>query len=389
MKLLEYESKDIFRSYGIPVPPTGGVIKTAAQLPAALKRAGKGPWVLKAQVLAGGRGKAGGVKIAKTPAEAREVAKKMIGMLLVTKQTQGKGLKVSEVLVDKASDIAREIYLSVVLDRREGRPVVIGSAEGGMEIEELAKTKPEAIVREPVDPSRGLEAYQARRLAFAMRIPPPLLGQFTRMVTGIAKVFLDYDASLVEVNPLIITKKGDLIALDAKVVTDDNALFRQTALQARKDPEATGLEREAKKVGINYIGLDGTIGCMVNGAGLAMATMDSVDLAGGRPANFLDVGGGATAEQVEAAMQIILKDKKVKAVLINIFGGIMRCDTIAEGVLAALKKLSLTVPLVVRLEGTRVAEGKALLQKSGLKMVVADSLWDAAKKAVAAADKVG
>ena len=385
MKLLEYESKDIFRGYDIPVPQTGGVIRSPAQLPAALKRAGKGPWVLKAQVLAGGRGKAGGVKIAKTPAEAREVAKKMIGMLLVTKQTQGKGLKVSEVLVDKASDIAREIYLSIVLDRREGRPVVIGSAEGGMEIEELARTRPEAIVREPVDPARGLEAFQARRLAFAMKIPTPLLGQFTRMVTGIAKVFLDLDASLVEVNPLIITKKGELIALDAKVVTDDNALFRQKAFEKRKDPEATGLECEAKRVGVNYIGLDGTIGCMVNGAGLAMATMDSVDLAGGRPANFLDVGGGATAEQVTAAMRIILKDKKVKAVLINIFGGIMRCDTIAEGVLAALKRIQLKVPLVVRLEGTKVAEGTALLRKSGLKMIVADSLWDAAKKAVAAA----
>ncbi|MFC1679164.1 ADP-forming succinate--CoA ligase subunit beta [Elusimicrobiota bacterium] len=386
MKLLEYEAKDVFRKYGIPVPATGGVIRDIRQLPGALKRAGKGPWVLKAQVLAGGRGKAGGVKIAKNAKEAREYAKKMLGMKLVTKQTGAQGLKVHEVLVDKASDIARELYFSIVMDRKRGCPVVIVSAEGGVEIEELAKTNPDAILKEPVDPVRGLEGYQARRLAFALDIPTERLGDFVKMTMKLARVFLDMDASLVEVNPLIIMKNGHICALDAKMSTDDNAMFRHKDLAARKDPEATALEREAKKVGISYIGLDGNIGCMVNGAGLAMGTMDTVDLAGARPANFLDVGGGATADQVTRAFQIILKDKKVEAVLVNIFGGIMRCDTIAEGVLAAVKKVKLTVPLVVRLEGTKVDEGKALLRKSGLKMTLADSLWDAAQKAV---DAVG
>lgn len=384
MKLLEYEAKDVFRANGIPVPPTGGVISKVQQLPAALKRAGKGPWVLKAQVLAGGRGKAGGVKIVKTAAEAREKAATMLGMKLVTHQTGPKGLVVREVLVDKASRIAREIYFSVVLDRREARPAIIASAEGGTEIEELARTKPQAILKETLDPVRGLEAFQARRLAFALGIPAEKVGQFTAMAARLVQVFLKLDANLVEVNPLIVTDKGELIALDGKVVTDDNALFRQKELAGRKDPEASALEREAKKVGISYIGLDGNIGCMVNGAGLAMGTMDTVFLAGGSPANFLDVGGGANAQQVTKAFEIILKDPKVKAVLVNIFGGIMRCDTIAEGVLEAVKKVKLKVPLVVRLEGTRVAEGKELLKRSGLKMRLADSLWDAAKKAVEA-----
>ncbi|MBI3297744.1 MAG: ADP-forming succinate--CoA ligase subunit beta [Elusimicrobia bacterium] len=385
MKLLEFQGKDVFRRYGIPVPPTGGAIQKPAQLPAALKRAGKGPWVIKAQVLAGGRGKAGGVKLAKTPKEASEIVKNMLGMRLITPQTGEKGIKVGTVLVDKASDIAREIYFSVVLDRKLGCPTIIASAEGGVEIEHLAHHKPEAILREAVDPVAGLKGYQARRLAFALKIPTPQLGVFVKMATALVKVFMDLDANLVEVNPLIVTAKGELVALDAKVTTDDNALFRQKELADMTDIEATPAEKEAKKVGISFVGLDGTIGCMVNGAGLAMATMDSVHLAGGSPANFLDVGGGANAEQVTRAFQIIMKDKKVKAVLINIFGGIMRCDTIAEGVLAALKKIKLNVPLVVRLEGTNVKEGRALLQKSGLKMTVADSLWDAAQKAVAAA----
>ena len=272
-----------------------------------------------------------------------------------------------------------------MLDRKAGGPVVIASAEGGVEIEVLAHTKPEAILRVPVDPVGGLRPYQARELAFRLRIPADQVGTFVKLVGGMVRIFMDLDANLVEVNPLILTPKGELLALDAKVTTDDNALFRQKELAAKPDLEATAQEKEAKKVGITFIGLDGTIGCMVNGAGLAMATMDSVHLAGGSPANFLDVGGGANAEQVTKAFQIIMKDKKVKAVLINIFGGIMRCDTIAEGVLTALKKIKLTVPLVVRLEGTNVKEGKALLQKSGLKMIVADSLWDAAQKAVAAA----
>jgi succinyl-CoA synthetase beta subunit len=385
MKLLEYEAKEIFRRYGVPVPPSGGVIRKTGQLAAALKRAGKAPWVLKAQVLAGGRGKAGGVKLVKNPAEARAAAAKMIGMRMVTHQTQGQSIRVDEVLVAKALDIEREMYLSIVMDRKEGRPVVIASADGGVEIEELARTKPQAILKEPVDPNRGLEGYQARRLAFAMRIPGERLGDFMQMVSRLARIFLELDASLVEVNPLILTPRGELIALDAKIGLDDNGLFRHKEFVERSDPEATGLEAEAKKVGINYIGLDGAIGCMVNGAGLAMGTMDTVSMAGGAPANFLDVGGGANTEQVTKAMQILLKDRKVRAVLVNIFGGIMRCDVIAQGVIAAVKKVKLKVPLVVRLEGTRVEEGKALLKASGIKMELADSLWDAAKKAVAAA----
>ncbi len=386
MKLLEHEAKAIFRARGIPVPPTGGVIDAPARLVSALKRAGKGPWVLKAQVLAGGRGKAGGVKLAKTPAEAKAAAKAILGMTLVSPQTGPEGVKVREVLVDKATDIARELYLSVVLDRREGRPVVIASAEGGVEIEALAHSRPEAILREAVDPVSGIEDFQSRRLAFKLRLGPELVGPFVRMLRDLVGVFLECDASLVEVNPLVVTKRGGLVALDAKMTLDDNAAFRHKDL-ALQDHESSALEREAKKVGISYIGLDGNIGCMVNGAGLAMGTMDIVSLAGGRPANFLDVGGGANAEQVTRAFRIILKDRRVKAVLVNIFGGIMKCTTIAEGVIAAVKAVGLKVPLVVRLEGTQVEEGKALLSKSGLPLIQADSLWDAAQKAVKAAGK--
>ena len=384
MKLLEHEAKAIFRARGIPVPPTGGVIAKTAQLAGALKRAGKGPWVVKAQVLAGGRGKAGGVKLAKTPAEAKAAAAAILGMRLISPQTGPQGVLVKEVLVDKATDIARELYLSIVLDRREARPVVMASAEGGMEIEVLAKNKPEAILREPVDPVRGIEDFQARRLGFALRLAPEQVPAFVRMLRGLTRVFIDCDASMVEVNPLVVTKTGELIALDAKMSTDDNALFRHADLAKRDDLEANALEKEAKKAGINYIGLDGTIGCMVNGAGLAMATMDTVSLAGGRPANFLDVGGGANADQVTQAFKILLKDKRVRAVLVNIFGGIMKCTTIAEGILQALKKVDLKVPLIVRLEGTEVEEGRALLDRAGLKMIQAESLWDAAQKAVRA-----
>ena len=385
MKLLEYEAKRIFDRYGIPVPRTGGLIRRPSQLGAALRRAGKGPWVLKAQVLAGGRGKAGGVRVAKTAAEARAAAKAMLGMEIATHQTQGSALKVSEVLVDQAVRIAREIYISIVMDRREACPVAIASAEGGMQIEELAKSNPEAILKEPLSAERGIEPYQARRLAFKLGFPAQQLGSFVRLVGALSKIFLELDASLVEVNPLAVTADGKLAALDGKIVVDDNALFRHPEFEGRKDSETTPLEREAKKVGINYVGLDGNIGCMVNGAGLAMGTMDTVALAGGMPANFLDVGGGATAAQVAAAFRILLKDPKVKAVLVNIFGGIMRCDVIAQGVLDAVKKAELGVPLVVRLEGTNVKEGKELLRKSGIRLTLADSLWDAAQKAVAAA----
>ncbi|MCX5789000.1 MAG: ADP-forming succinate--CoA ligase subunit beta [Elusimicrobia bacterium] len=387
MKLLEHEAKALFRSRGVPVPPTGGVIKTLGRLSGALKRAGKGPWVLKAQVLAGGRGKAGGVKLAKNASEAKAAAKAILGMRLISPQTGPQGVLVHEVLVDKATDIARELYLSIVLDRREGRPVVMASAEGGMEIEQLAREKPGAILREPVSPARGIDDFQARRMGFALRLTAEQVTSFVKMVRALTRLFIDYDASLVEVNPLVVTKKGELIALDAKMSTDDNALFRHPDLASRDDIEAGALEKQAKKVGISYIELDGSIGCMVNGAGLAMATMDTVSLAGGRPANFLDVGGGANADQVTRAFQIILKDKRVKAVLVNIFGGIMKCTTIADGVLQAVKKVHLNVPLIVRLEGTQVAEAKAILDKSGLPMIQADSLWDAAQKAVKAASE--
>ncbi|MDA8132395.1 MAG: ADP-forming succinate--CoA ligase subunit beta [Elusimicrobia bacterium] len=386
MKLLEYEGKDVFARYGIPLQKRCGVIKIGDSLDK-LDLSGKGPWVVKAQVLAGGRGKAGGVKLAKTAAEARELAGKMLGMKMVTHQTQGKSLTVEEVLVDEACDIGREIYISVVLDRKAGAPSIIASAEGGMSIEELAHTHPEKIIRVPVDAEAGLLDYQARQLAFDLNIPKKNFCDFTGFARSLVKVFVENDASLVEVNPLVLTGDERLIALDSKIVTDDNALFRHKDQAAKPDHEASEIEKEAKAIGINYIGLDGDIGCMVNGAGLAMATLDTVKMAGGDAANFLDVGGGANVEQVTKAFQIILKDPKVKAILVNIFGGIMKCDNIAAGVVEASKKVQIKVPLIVRLEGTRVKEGKEILAKSGLKLEQADSLWEAAQKAVAAAKK--
>ncbi|HAM35472.1 MAG TPA: ADP-forming succinate--CoA ligase subunit beta [Elusimicrobia bacterium] len=384
MKLLEYESKELFGAYRIPVPPCGGVIRAAAQLPAALRRAGKGPWVLKAQVLAGGRGKAGGIKLARTPAEARQAAKSILGMTLTTHQTQGQGLKVRELLVEGGARIERELYLSVVMDRKTAGPVVIASAEGGMEIERLAAERPEAILRQPVDPDAGLPDFAARRLAFQLGLPAGRIGDFCHVVKSLVRLFLEHDCSLAEVNPLVLTPKG-LMALDGKVVADDNALFRHLELFKRKDPELSALEREAKKADLSYIALDGSIGCMVNGAGLAMGTMDTIALAGGRPANFLDVGGSADEQRVTRAFQIILKDPKVKAVLVNIFGGIVKCDMIASGILAALKKVKLGVPLVVRLQGTNVDKGREILSQAPVKIIAAQDLWDAAQKAVEAA----
>jgi succinyl-CoA synthetase beta subunit len=381
MKLLEYESKELFRAHRIPVPPSGGVIRTMAQLPAALKRAGQGPWVIKAQVLAGGRGKAGGIKLARTPAEARAAAQSILGMTLVTHQTQGQGLKVREVLVEGGAQVEREIYLSVVMDRKACGPTIIASAEGGMEIEKLAAEKPEAILRQPVDPSTGLPDYAARRLAFHLRLPPQRVPEFCHLVKSLVWLFLEHDCSLVEVNPLVLTPKG-LLALDGKVVTDDNALFRHPELAKRRDPELSSLERAAAKADLSYIALDGSIGCMVNGAGLAMGTMDTIVLAGGRPANFLDVGGAADEERVTKAFQLILKDPKVKAVLVNIFGGIVKCDMIASGILAALKRIQLRVPLVVRLQGTNVEKGRELLSQAKAKIISAEDLWDAARKVV-------
>jgi len=386
VKLLEYESKELFRAHRIPVPPSGGVIRSLAGLPAALKRAGRGPWVIKAQVLAGGRGKAGGIKLAKTTAEAREAAKAILGMTMVTAQTQGEGIKVREVLVEGGANIQREMYLSVVMDRKAAGPTVIASAEGGMEIERLAAERPEAILRQPVDPSLGLPDFAARRLAFRMGLPPERIAEFCHIVKSLAWLFIEHDCSLVEVNPLVLTPKG-LVALDGKVLIDDNALFRHPELAKRNDPELSALEREAKKADISYIALAGSIGCMVNGAGLAMGTMDAIVLAGGRPANFLDVGGAANEERVTKAFQIILKDPQVKAVLVNIFGGIVKCDMIAAGILGALGKVGLRVPLVVRLQGTNVEKGRELLSKAKVKIIAAEDLTDAARKAVEAAGR--
>jgi len=386
MKLLEHESKVLFARYGIPVPNSGGTIVRLEQLAAALRRLGRGPYILKAQVLAGGRGKAGGIRLAKTAQEAKAAARAMLGMRLVTPQTGPEGIWVRRILVEEPAKIAKEFYLSVAMDRRAGGPVMIASSQGGMEIEEVARENPQAILREPVSPSEGLRDFQARRLGLALGIPGSLLGDFVRTAKAVARVFVELDASLVEINPLAVLQAGRLAALDAKVILDDNALYRHPELR-RSDPEASPAERKAKKFGISYVSLDGDIGCMVNGAGLAMATMDIIALAGGRPANFLDVGGGANVDQVKTAFELLLEDRKVKAVLVNIFGGIMKCDVIAQGILEALKKVQLEVPLVVRLEGTRVQEGKQILAKSGLKVIQADDLWDAAQKAVKAAEQ--
>lgn len=380
MKLLEYEGKDIFEAYRIPLQRRVGVARLGGE--EKLDFSGAGPWVIKAQVLAGGRGKAGGVKIAKTREEADACVKKMLGMQMVTHQTQGQALTVKEVLAESACEIEREIYISVVLDRKEAAPMIVASAEGGMSIEELAHSKPELIIKTSVDPLTGLLDFQARELAFALKIPKQHLGGFIELVKNLVKVFIDNDAALVEVNPLVISTDGRLLAIDSKIVTDDNALFRHKDQAAKPDHESSEIEKEAKAIGINYIGLDGDIGCMVNGAGLAMATLDTVKLAGGNAANFLDVGGGANVDQITKAFQIILRDPKVKTILVNIFGGIMKCDNIAAGLVAATQKLQLKVPLVVRLEGTRVKEGKAILKDSGIKLAQADSLWEAAQKAV-------
>jgi len=384
MKLLEYEGKEIFARYGIPMLKRCGVIRIGDSTDE-LHLEGPGPWVVKAQVLAGGRGKAGGVKLAKTQAEARELAGQMLGMKLVTHQTQGKALTVEAVLVEDACVPIREIYISVVLDRKNSCPAVIASAEGGMSIEELARSQPGKIIRVQADAEAGLLDFQARQLSFDLGIPKKNFCEFTEFAKNLVKVFIENDASLVEVNPLVVSEDGRLLAIDAKIVTDDNALFRHKDQAASPDHEATETEREAKALGINYIGLDGDIGCMVNGAGLAMATLDTVKLAGGNAANFLDVGGGASVDQITGAFQIILKDPKVKAILVNIFGGIMKCDNIAAGVVEASGKVEIGVPLVVRLEGTRVEEGRKILTKSGLKLEQAGSLWEAARKAVAAA----
>jgi succinyl-CoA synthetase beta subunit len=384
MKVHEYQGKEILRKYGVAVP-RGHVVDNPQHAREVARELG-GRVVVKAQIHAGGRGKGGGVKLAKTADEAAELTKQMLGMTLVTHQTGPEGRVVRKVLIEEALNIDKELYLGITLDRKIGKPVVMASAQGGMEIEEVAARDPKAIHREPIDAVLGIQPFQARRVAYAIGLKGNAFKKAVDFLQKLVKAYVDTDASLAEINPLLITKEEDVLALDAKMNFDDNAMFRHPDIVEMRDlNEEDPLEVEASKFGLNYIKLDGTVGCMVNGAGLAMATMDIIKHAGGEPANFLDVGGGASAEQVKNAFRIILSDKNVKAILINIFGGIMRCDRIAEGVVQASKEIGLPVPLVVRLEGTNVELGKEILQKSGLDIIAADEMKDAAEKVVAAA----
>ncbi len=386
MKVHEYQAKEILRRYGVPTP-RGEVVETADEARVVAKQLG-GRVVVKAQIHAGGRGKGGGVKLAKTPDEAAEITKKMIGMTLVTHQTGPEGRVVHKVLVEEALNIDKELYLGVTLDRKIGLPVVMASRFGGMEIEEVAERDPKAIHREPIDAVLGAQPFQARAVAYALGLEGDAYKKCTDFVQKLMRCYIETDASLAEINPLLITKEHDVLALDCKMNFDDNALFRHKDIVEMRDlNEEDPLEVEASKYGLNYIKLDGNVGCMVNGAGLAMATMDIIKLAGGEPANFLDVGGGASAEQVKNAFRIILSDKNVKAILINIFGGIMRGDRIAEGVVSAAREIGLPVPVVVRLEGTNVDLGKKILKDSGLPLITADGMWDAAQKVVEAAKR--
>ncbi len=383
MKIHEYQAKAILARYGVPVPQ-GEVVFNAADAAAAARRLGGGTVVVKAQIHAGGRGKGGGVKVVKGPEEAQQTAERMIGMDLVTHQTGPQGQKVQRVLVEQGLKIARELYLGLVLDRSTERPVLMASPDGGVEIEKVAEETPERIFKEPIHPGIGLSAYQTRKLAFALGLQGPQIAQAAKLMTAVYQTFIATDASLVEINPLIVTEEGNLLALDAKMNFDDNALYRHPDVKELRDlAEEDPLEIEASKYSLNYIKLDGTIGCMVNGAGLAMATMDIIKLAGGEPANFLDVGGGANAEQIRNAFKILMSDKHVRAVLINIFGGILRCDVLAEGVIAAVKELGVPVPIVIRMEGTNVEQGKRMLKESGLNFTTADDMREAAEKVVA------
>jgi succinyl-CoA synthetase beta subunit len=383
MKIHEYQGKDILRRYGVAVP-RGEVAFTADEARAVAERLGGPITVVKAQIHAGGRGKGGGVKVVKSVVEARDVAARMLGMQLVTYQTGPEGSIVKRVLVEEGLQIARELYLGIVIDRSTQRTVVMASQDGGVEIEKVAHETPERIHKAFVDPALGLQPYQARQLAFRLGLTGDQVGKGVRMMVALYQAFVATDASLLEINPLIVTSGGDLIALDAKLNFDDNALFRHPDIKELRDlDEEAPLEVEASKFSLNYIKLDGTIGCMVNGAGLAMATMDIIKLAGGEPANFLDVGGGANAEQIKNAFRILTSDTSVKAVLINIFGGILRCDVLAQGVIAAVKDLGVRVPIVIRMEGTNVELGKQLLKESGLNFTTADSMGEAAERVVA------
>jgi succinyl-CoA synthetase beta subunit len=387
MNLHEYQSKKIFAAYGIPVP-AGAVAATADEAAAVASGLGGPVWVVKAQVHAGGRGKAGGVKVVRDLEAVRAAASAMLGQRLVTKQTGAEGLPINQVYVESGSEIEREIYLSLTLNREKGRIAVVASPAGGMDIEEVAAKEPEKILSVTIHPAVGLEAYQARELAFGLGFAGAQISEFTAILKGLYRLYVEQDASLVEVNPLIVTKAGKLLALDAKIGIDANALFRHPELVALRDrTQEDPIEASAAEHDLNYVSLDGDIACMVNGAGLAMATMDIIKLHGGKPANFLDVGGGATAERVTAAFELILANPKVRAILVNIFGGIVRCDVIAEGIIAAVRKVDVKVPVVVRLEGTNAKQARELLAGSGLAVTAADGLTDAARKVVAAARK--
>ncbi|MGI9247976.1 MAG: ADP-forming succinate--CoA ligase subunit beta [Woeseiaceae bacterium] len=385
MNLHEYQSKRLFADYGIPVPRGIPAESPSAAVKAAQELGGD-LWVVKAQVHAGGRGKAGGVKLARSLDEVREFANNMLGMQLVTHQSGPEGLPVGVVYVEQGSDIDRELYLSMLVDRELSRISFIASAAGGMDIEKVAQETPEKIFSVAVAPDAGLQDYQARQLAFGLGLEKKQVRQFGNLIKNMYQLYLDSDASLIEVNPLITNKAGDVIALDGKINIDSSALFRQPKLAELRDiSQEDEAERKAAEHDLNYVSLDGNIACMVNGAGLAMATMDLIKLHGGEPANFLDVGGGATAERVAAAFKLILSNDKVAAILVNIFGGIVRCDLIAEGIISAVKEVGVSVPVVVRLEGTNVDTGRELLANSGLDIIAADDLTDAARKVVASA----
>ncbi|MEO6239376.1 MAG: ADP-forming succinate--CoA ligase subunit beta [Vicinamibacterales bacterium] len=383
MKIHEYQAKAILAKHGVPVPQ-GEVVFKPEDAAAVAERLGGGTVVVKAQIHAGGRGKGGGVKVVKGPDEARAIAARILGMNLVTHQTGPSGQIVQRVLIEQGLKIERELYLGIVLDRASERLVLMVSPEGGVEIEKVAEETPDRIFKAFIHPGIGLSPFQTRQLAFALGLRGPQVAQASKMMMALYDAYVASDASLLEINPLIVTESGDLLALDAKMAFDDNAMFRHPDFKALRDPsEEDPLEVDASKFSLNYIKLDGTIGCMVNGAGLAMATMDIIKLAGGEPANFLDVGGGANADQIKNAFRILMADKAVKAVLINIFGGILRCDVLAEGVIAAVKDLGVPVPIVIRMEGTNVDEGKRMLKESGLNFTTADTMSEAADKVVA------
>jgi succinyl-CoA synthetase beta subunit len=387
MKIHEYQAKAILARFGVPVP-RGEVAFSTQEAGEIARRLGGPVTVVKAQIQAGGRGKAGGVKVVKGAQEAEKVADALLGSKLVTYQTGPAGQMVSRLLIEEGLAIDRELYLSLVIDRSTQKPVLMVSAEGGVDIEEVAAKHPEKIFKEFIEPGTGLSPFQTRKLGFALLLPGDQVAKASKMMMALYNAFIGTDASLLEINPLITTKSGDLIALDAKMNFDDNAVFRHQDMRDLRDlSEEDPLEVEASKYSLNYIRLDGNIGCMVNGAGLAMATMDIIKLAGGMPANFLDVGGGANAEQIRNAFKILMSDKNVKAVLINIFGGILRCDILAAGVIAAVKELGVPVPIVIRMKGTNVEEGKRMLAESGLNFTTADTMSEAAEKVVALAER--